>query len=644
MSHSWSLPISDDMCNKILSGAAVEFSELSHPEIASLVYLQKLSKLAAGTASSLELERKYAALLGIPHQDLLEVISANLDRNAIVSGSFKAAQCGIDFMSPEEVAGRSFLRPDGGWDFSFARRHEVPVMPYETVRADGSVMLLSDGQRRFLDAFRAMPDDNLRSQSFAGTGKTTIVYELVENIAIQGLKPITFLVDQGHKHRPIIKRIGKQKYEANRSRIKLLTYITLAVEVLAAGNNALERRFSRALSVNYAPRTIYERAQLASPGPMTVNAFVDLCWNMVRRYCWSTDLAISERHIPKGQRLRMSNAQTAAAVASAVQLWNATVSLEHSDLPMAGYHIIKLMALSGRPIPERYGIILIDELHDAPRLLIDVLQRSGLPVLMLGDRYQNLQGLDLPSVGTALSSDMTLSLRAGLKMADYVNPLIDMHPMKSTSGFSADNGKHTDFHQYPVEGFPEESTLIAVADEWGMLDWLIRGRRQGRVVKVFDPGMKMATFVADCESLFHAQGNNQHGSPHYTPTHGALSRYSSWQELSKAMSWNAAFCRVERWLDKGGRYGSLDRCEYLQPRPLEPTVVMVHDVKSMEMPAITISEDLYCLAREGSSQELSRTVARLYTAVTRGVERVHVPDSHMEWLAYLGGGQFRGGG
>lgn len=229
MSHSWSLPISDDMCNKILSGAAVEFSELSHPEIASLVYLQKLSKLAAGTASSLELERKYAALLGIPHQDLLEVISASFDRNAIVSGSFKAAQCGIDFMSPEEVAGRSFLRPDGGWDFSFARRHEVPVMPYETVRADGSVMLLSDGQRRFLDAFRAMPDDNLRSQSFAGTGKTTIVYELVENIAIQGLKPITFLVDQGHKHRPIIKRIGKQKYEANRNRIKLLTYITLAV-------------------------------------------------------------------------------------------------------------------------------------------------------------------------------------------------------------------------------------------------------------------------------------------------------------------------------------------------------------------------------------------------------------------------------
>lgn len=636
MSHSWCLPISDDMCNKILSGAAVELAELSQPEIAALIYLQKLSALAADKANPLELERKYAALLDIPHKDLLEVISASFDRSAVASGVFMAAQCSIDFMSPEEIAGKRFLRPDGAWDFSFAKRHEVPVMPYQTTRADGSVMLLSDGQRRFLDAFRAMPDDNLRSQSFAGTGKTTLAYELVEKIAIRGLKPITFLVDQGHKHRPIIKRIGKRKYDANKSRIKLLTYITLAVEILAGSNKELERRFSRALSVSYVPRTIYERAQLTSAGSMGVNAFVDLCWNIVRRYCRSSDKVISDRHIPQSMRLHMSNVQAAAAVASAVQLWNATVNLEHSDIPMAGYHIVKLLTLSGKRIPERYGIILIDELHDAPRLLIDVLQRSGLPVLMLGDRYQNLQGLDLPSLGTALSSDMTVSLRAGLKMADYINPLIDMHPMKSTAGFSADNGKHTDFHQYPVDGFPEEPSLIAVADEWGMLDWMIRGRRLGRVVKVFDPGMKMAAFIAECERLFHAWDSNQPALGHYQPTHGALSRYSSWQELSKAMSWNAAFCRVEQWLNKGGRYGSLDRCEYLQLGPLEPTVVMVHDVKSMEMPAITISEDLYCLAREGSRQELSRTVARLYTAVTRGVERVHVPDSHIAWLAYLG--------
>lgn len=635
MDYSWFLPISDDLCKLILSGALVQLAELSQPETAALIYLQKLPELSTHAMHSAELEHKFASLLTFSHTDLQEVINACFDRKAAAEGILMAAQRGIDFMSQDEILGKSFLTRDGSWDFSYAERYQVPVKPYQRIAANGLPMYLTDGQRRFLDAFRAMPDDNLRSQSFAGTGKTTLVHELVEKIAIQDLRPVTFLADQRHKHRPIIQRIGKQKYIAHQNRIRLLTYIEFAIEILAGHNTALKHRFSRALSANYSPQVIYERAQLVDAGPMGMPAFVELCWSIVRKYCRSTDQAISDIHIPQNVRLHMSRVEASAAIASAVRLWNATVSLEYPDMPMAGYHLIKLLALSDKLVPERYGTILIDELHDAPNRLIDILCRSGLPVLMLGDRYQNLQGLDLPISGTALSSDMSVSLRAGPKMADYINPLIDMHPAKSTAGFSADKGKSTAFHEYPVAEFPNEPTLVAVADEWGMLDWLIRARLQGRAVKAFDPGMKMAAFISDCESLFHSSEASRQFSGTDQPTHGALSRYSSWEMLSKSMSHNAAFCRVEQWFKKGGKYGGLDRCEHLQVTPLEPTIVMLHDVKSLEMPAITISEDLYCLSREGSRRELSRTLSRLYTAVTRGVERVYVPESHMEWLAYL---------
>ncbi|QIB50083.1 hypothetical protein [Pseudomonas sp. OIL-1] len=440
---------------------------------------------------------------------------------------------------------------------------------------------------------------------------------------------MTVLADQPQKHRPLLHKLGKKKYQTYKSRIHLLTYIGLAIELLAGSNRRLAERFGIALGTRYSATVLVERAQLADPSRMGVDQLAAQSWEIVRRYCNSLDPVISERHIPPSKRLHMGKIEAAAAVDSAIRVWNAMINLTHSDMPMRGFHLVKLLQLSNKTLPERYGTILIDELHDAPRVMVEVLQRSGLPLRMLGDRYQNFRGLDLPFTGTLLTCEMTVSLRAGTRMADYVNPLINMHPLRSTSPFSADARKTTEFHEYPADGLPLEPAVMPAPDEWGVVDMLIRGRKQGRAVDVFDPGRTLSHFVKDCRELL------KHGR---RSTHGALRRYDSWESVARAMIWSPAFQRVEEWLKNGDHfdlsYRSVPESELIG-RPLNLIAVKLHDIKSFELPILALPETLYYLAREGSQRELARTLSMLYTAVTRGAERVHLPDSHREWLTYL---------
>lgn len=629
MSYSWLLPVSKDVCETVVSGPELELSQLSQPELASLVYLQNLPKLSLQIQAAEDLEKLFAQTIQISRHELQAYLEVKYDNSVLSRGVMLSTQYGIHFMDQTEVASRRYLQPDGSWDFSYGQRWQSLATPYQMVRHDGVLLHLSDSQRRIMDAEMAMPDDVLGSQSNAGTGKTTVLYEMVERIAVRDLKSVTVLADQPQKHRPLLQKLGKKKYQAHKNRIHLLTYIDLAMELLAGSNRRLVERFRVALAARYSATVLCERAQLADPGRRGVDQLAAQSWEIVRTYCNSLDPVISERHIPRSKSLHMSKIEAAAALDSAVRVWNAMVNLAHPDMPLRGFHLVKLLGLSNKALPERYGTILIDELHDAPRVMVDVLQRSGLPLRMLGDRYQNFRGLDLPFSGTLLTCEMSVSLRAGTQMADYVNPLLYMHPLRSTAEFSADARKTTEFHEYRADGLPQEPAVMPAPDEWGVVDVLIRGRRQGRVVDVFDPGGSLSAFIKDCKELLkYGRGS----------THGALRRYDSWDSVARAMIWSPAFQRVEEWLKNGDNfdlsYRSVPEGELIG-RPLNLITAMLHDIKSFELPIIALPETLFYLAREGSQRELSRTLSMLYTAVTRGAERVYLPDSHKDWLAYL---------
>lgn len=627
MSYAWFLPISHEVCVSMLSAHELTVSQLSQPELAALVFLQNLPKLSGQAQAPENLEKIFAQTIQIPIAELQTYLQQKYDNSMVSQGIILAAQFAVHFMAQGDVLRKGYLHDDGTWNFSYSQQRRRSATPFQMVRHDGALMDVSEGQKRFLDAVLSMPEENVRSQSLAGTGKTAMIYELIERIAVQGLKPVTFLADQPQKHQPLVQRMGRKKLQSYRNRIKLQTYSEFAVELLADGNQRLG--LVSALRAGYSAALLCERAQLVDHNRIGLDQLADQSWGIVRRYCYSLDKHISEDHISSGTRLRMTKIQAAAAIASARQLWSAMVSLAHPDIPLRGYHIIKMLHMSGKAVPERYGTIMIDELHDAPRVLIEILRLSGLPVLMLGDRYQNFQGFDLPSCGTSLNSDMTVSLRAGPRMADYVNMLIDVHPLGSIGGFSADASKQTEFLEYPADTLPETAAVFPVRNEWGVLALLIRGRRSGRVVDVFDPAGSVRSFIKDCGELFRFGRRS---------THGALHRYDSWDALARDMQNNPDFQRVEEWLKRGDVFDlsyTPVPAGYLMGRLANPVAAMLHDVKSLELPVLALPESLFFLAREGSKQELSRTASMLYTGVTRGVKRVYLPSSHKEHLLGL---------
>ena len=633
MDHSWFLPLNPDACRAIASASKLDLSQLSQPETAALVFLKGLPKVALQGRSSLDLERLFAEIIRISRRELLEHLEASYDGSALSKGALLSAQYGIQFMEREEIEHERYLHHDRSWDFSYAQQMQLKSTPHQVVRHDGVLRHLSDGQRRVMDAEMAMPDEAIGVPSNAGTGKTTVLYDIVERIAVRDLKPVTILADQSQKHRPLLNKLGVRKYQIHKNRIHLRTYIDFAIELLSGTNKQLSQRFKSALRAPYSARLLCERAQLADHSHIGPDQLAAQSWEIIRRYCITLDENISERHISQSKRLHMSRSEATAAVGAAIQVWNTMVNLSHPDMPMRGFHLIKLLELSKKTIPEYYGTILIDELHDAPRVMVEILHRSiDLPLRMLGDRYQNFQGLDLPfsKTNTILACDMNVSLRAGPQVADYVNPLLDIHPIPSRTLYSADAHKVTEFSEYPAHGFPDEPTVMPMPDEWGVVELLVRGRRQGRMVDVYDPNGLLEGFISGCEELLY------HGR---RSSHGALRRYDSWESLAQAMAWNPAFQHVEEWLKNRKNldlsYGTVSEHQLLG-KPSHVVAAKLHDIKSFELPAIAIPETLYCVAREGSRQELARTLSILYTAVTRGSKMIYVPNSHRMWLAAFG--------
>ncbi|MBU5881409.1 hypothetical protein, partial [Vibrio cholerae] len=72
--------------------------------------------------------------------------------------------------------------------------------------------------------------------------------------------------------------------------------------------------------------------------------------------------------------------------------------------------------------------------------------------------------------------------------------LIAAFPETSALPFVADKSKETVVAEYPSDSFPPEPTVILVADEWGIFDWLIRNRDMQRGVAVVDWDEKTESF------------------------------------------------------------------------------------------------------------------------------------------------------
>ncbi|AZE47724.1 hypothetical protein C4K04_2040 [Pseudomonas chlororaphis] len=622
---SWYLPISEDLSAALSRGNSPDIALLSRYEIAAILYLHQLPRLPV--RAPLEMERSFASLLPRDIELLKSALTSHFDRSAFTAGLMLAPELGISLMSQEAIASRKYVRHDGSWDFDYAKRQNIVVgaLSHEHVRPNGRIIRVSDHQLRMIHTIRANQEDSIEAQAHAGTGKTFVIGEILE---LMPERRLMLLADTRPKLQPIENRFSKDQIKTN-------TFKDLAVEILARGNRELQNKMTAASRIQIPYSVLAEQVGLGPIGKRNAFQVAALCWGVLTKFCSSPDPYITRTHIPRNQIQWLSLIEQEAVAAAAAKLWMkmTCLDIESEALPVRGYHRIKQVALAGLSIPEYADTILVDEAQDLSGPVVQLLDESGHTVISLGDRFQNLQGHYVSHKATIRHNDMAISLRAGPALADFVNPLIAAFPAASALPFVADKSKETIVAEYPSDSFPPEPTVILVADEWGLFDWLIRNRKMKQGAAVVDWMKNFELFLNGCLGLY--QHNDR-------PEHSAISQFRTWEDLRKVMSWNESFNRVEHWLETiGVKYGVTElyqhapRSELSHDVPSRTLLATVFTAKNFEFKRMAISEDLYYFSDLRGKTALSKQLAFLYTAITRASGIIYFPDTHKDRLSLI---------
>jgi hypothetical protein len=618
----WYLPLSEEFATALAGGTPLDAEQPCRYEMAAILYLLQLPRLAERPRSALEMERIFAGLLGHPSELLASILAESYSQAAFAAGLQIAPELGIGLIDQHALTQRQYVHPDGAWNFDFAGDYERPsrVFQYDHSLPGGQLIRLSDPQHRLIETIRANPGDSIEAQAYAGSGKTFLLKEVVG--ILQG--KCLFLADVESKLWPVRNQFPQQK-------IRALTFFELASLILSRGNPPLRDKIRAAANRRFSAPSVAERLNISSLGNLSGEQIVRALRPALNKFCLSTDRSVTANHLPATLLASLSAGQQQLLVALANQLWSAMIDLDRQDLaiPVTGWHRLKQIALLGLHIPPAYQVVVIDEGHDLIGPMVEILDNSPQVVITLGDQFQNLQGRPVSHAASIRHREMTLSLRAGPQLAEYLNPLIYAHPDVRVEPFIGNVEKETVIAEYPAGQFPPEPAAILVADEWGVFDWLIRNRQQGKGAAVAK-SVELGTFLEDCLSLYTGLA---------TPQHARLAGYRSWAELRARMTWNDAFLRVEDWLDKvgskfgvSGLYHGAELNELGRGIPGRHLIVTVAAAKNFELPRVAISEDIYYFADLRSKREVARKLALLYTAITRCSGKIFFPATHQEWV------------
>lgn len=623
---AWYLPLSEECGTALASGTPLDSEQPCRYETAAILYLLQLPKLAERSRPPLEMERIFASLLEHPSDLLASALAESYSQSAFAAGLQIAPAMRIGLIDQNAVTLRRYVHPDGSWNFDFARAYDRPsrVFQYGHSLPGGQIIRLSDPQHRLIETIRANPGDSIEAQAYAGSGKTFLLKEVVG--ILQGKKCL-FLADIESKLWPVRNQFSQQKIQA-------LTFFELASLILARGNPLLKDKIRAAANRRFSAESVAERLNISSLGNLSGPQIVRALRPAINKFCLSTDRDITASHLPLTLLASLSAVQQQLLVTLANQLWSAMIDLDRQDLaiPVTGWHRLKQIALMGLHIPAVYQVVVIDEGHDLISPMVEILDRSPQVVITLGDQFQNLQGRPVSHAASIRHREMTLSLRAGPQLAEYLNPLIYAHPDARVEPFTGNVEKETLIAEYPAGQFPPEPAAVLVADEWGVFDWLILNRHHGRGAAVAK-SVELGTFLEDCLSLYTGLAS---------PQHPKLAGYRTWTELRASMTWNDAFVRVENWLEKvgtkfgvSGLYNGAELNELGRGIPNRHLIVTVAAAKNFELPRVAISEDIYYSVDLRSKQELSRKLALLYTAITRCSGKIYFPTTHHDWINYI---------
>jgi hypothetical protein len=625
------LPISDPLLDRVLDERRPlpeALAGLAVPQLAALVVVQCVG---AGTVSAPG--RMLAEMISLGNRwerqaGLAEFASqtlAALDRDRLRAGRQRLPELAIVLLEPGDLDERTYLTAEGEWNSAFHARYREKLA--RTLTRAGGVRgesrLLTPQQGRIFREAEAQTDEDLHVQGYGGAGKSHLITTLV-GMLVAGGAAVALVAERKGQLDELVARIGQVEG------VRPLTFGTLMDEVVPPdltqpGHRRMRRRDRSRATMS--DENLARHLGIHPAGELSAVAIVRIVRGTVSAFCRGEAAEIDAVHIPMSAP-PLDPATRLLVLHHATELWKAITGASAADFspPVRDYHRIKWAALCGWKLPARYTHVLMDECHDLPRPLLQIVEHGRQTVITLGDEYQNLQARPQYRSGDVRHRALTVSVRSGPLIEGIVNPIIAAHPGRTKLPFRGSPFTRLEVLYYDRAELPAEPVVVLVHDEWGLFEWAQRLAEKGEFALLSSADM-LNMFVSDCVEL------HRHGT---RPRHAALFRFASWEAVAARHSDNPGFARIDRMLARG--YTAMDWARTLEracggPRGYQ--LARVEDVRNKEFATVMLAQDVIDWAWRTRQSARAEAGSAIYVAVTRARRRLYLPQRLKAWIEDL---------
>src|SRR5690554_4913977 len=628
------LPLYRTVAQRLSEGELPEFfNSATVPQLAAVLFIQNAEKLAQQQAPLASMQRQFAQIISAGNQAnqqlpkaFQQLVGERFSVEQLSAGLSQLAGLKISLLDDEHPAAEErYLDAEGEWLFTFSSEYQKEVMPLQKVyfaeyQAELSV---TDPQSRALREFLAAPDESFNVQGYAGSGKTHLISRFTQLLEPQR----TLLLAQTFGQLQALKSRAGEHFPA-------MTFGQAVAQVF--DNNLLanswrlkdKSRAQQTWQVSHAQ--VVQWLNLPAIAYLSAEQVASICVRTVASFCNTNADSIDVVHLPAGIASNLVPVDIAVLLETVRRYWSELVqpSEPHIRLPIRGYHRIKLMALTKEVLDQQYTHIIVDEGHDIPTPMLQILDRSPQAVITLSDELQNLSGLPPERRDGIRQRSIAQSVRLGKQVEQVVNPLIQAHPSAVKERFSGRADHCTHLHYYSGWHIPNQPTTLIVADEFDLFAWFQRLTHAEASFRLFPSTFKdFMIFAQDCIELY-SRGTR--------PRHGLIFRYASWDALSEAMAHSPSFQSIERMLQKGYSLMDFQTAVDRHMRKGQGHIILarVSDTKNMEFASVYLSKDLLVAPTSRDNVDSrAQLFSRLYTACTRAQHELIVPDGFSDWIA-----------
>ena len=628
------LPLYRTVAQDLSEGGLPDFfAAATVPQLAAVLCIQSAPKLADGQAAQASIERQLAQMISAGQQanTLAPLAFQNLVYERFSASQFAAglsylAKIKVSLLDDEHPVEESrYLDSEGQWLYTFSAEYQAEIKPLQPVyfaeyQAELSV---TDPQNRMLREFLAASDESFNVQGYAGSGKTHLISRFAQLLTPER----TLLLAQTYGQLQALKNRAGQHFPA-------MTFAQAAGQVLdsnlLANSWRLKDKTRMQQTWQVSHTQVAQWLNIPAIAHLSPAEVASVCARSVASYCNTTAQELDFIHFPIAIASHLSVVDKAVLLETVNLYWRELIrpSEPHIRLPIRGYHRIKLLSLTGEVLDTQYTHIIVDEGHDIPTPMLQILDRSPQAVITLSDELQNLSGMAPVRSDITRQRSIAQSIRLGKQVENVVNPLIQAHPGVTKELFAGRADHCTNLQHYSGWQIPQRATTIIVADEFDLFAWFQRLSHANASFRLARSTFKdFMTFAQDCIELY-SNGTR--------PRHGLIFRYASWDALSAAMSSNPSFEAIERMLQKGYSQADFEAAvnRHMRKGGGEITLARVSDTKNMEFASVYLSRDLLVLpTAQQNTDSRARLFSSLYTACTRAQHELIVPDGFSDWIS-----------